>query len=149
MQPSNGENLILQPLNFSFASPMAYLLRTYDNSSAPFFVTYEPGNLTNSFPMIFGENRTTWIFPAFAGGGIIGLDGNPVSLNGGTSYQVSLLMGNESGGASYIWVINDRSQVLFNESLPTSSLSDSSLGPAGEVGEITFQFPFEKTKHSV
>ena len=148
MQPSNNENLILQPLNFSFTSSIAYLLRTYDNPSAPFFVTQEPDNLTNSFPMIFGENQTTWIYPNFAGGGIIGLDGNPVSLDGGSSYQVSLLMGNESGGASYIWVVNDRGQILFNESLPTSP-SYSSLGQAAYAGEITFKFPVADTNHSV
>lgn len=149
IQPSVGENLILQPLNFSFTFPIAYLLRTYGNASAPFFVTNEPGNLTNSFPMIFGENQTTEIFPYFAGGGVIGLDGNPVALDGGTSYQVSLLMGNESGGASYVWIVNDRGQVLYNESLPPSSLSVSSLGASGDAGEITFRFPVASTNNSV
>lgn len=149
IQPSTGENLVLQPLNFSFTSSIAYLLRTYDNSTAPFFVTYEPGSLTQSFPMVYGENKTTSIVPNFAGGGLTGLDGIPVPIDGGTSYEVSLLIGNGSGGASRIWVVSDRGEVLYNLSLPVSSLSDSYLGPSGEVGQVTIQFPVGNTNHSV
>jgi hypothetical protein len=149
MQPSVGQDLVMQPLNFSFTSPMPYLIRTYGNSTDPFFVSYEPGNITQSFPMIYGENQTTIISPDFAGGGLVGLDGNPVSLDGGTTYQVSLLIGNQSGGASQVWVVSDNGEVLYNESLPISSLSTSLLSPSGYVGDYMFQFSVGNTNHSV
>lgn len=150
MQASVGEDIVMQPLNFSFSSSMPYLVRTYADPSGPFFVTFEPGNLTQSYAMVYGENSTTFISPNFVGGGILGLDGNPVALNGGTSYQVSLLIGNQSGGASYVWVVSDRGEALYNESLLASSSSLTGLfGPAGYVGEYTFQFPVGNTNNSV
>jgi hypothetical protein len=150
MQPSVGEDIVMQPLNFSFSSSMPYLIRTYADPSGPFFVTFEPGNLTLSYAMVYGENSTTIVSCNFIGGGITGLDGSPVPLNGGTSYEVSLLIGNESGGASHIWVVSDRGEVLYNESLLASSSSLTGLfGPAGYVGEYTFQFPVGNTNSSV
>jgi hypothetical protein len=152
MQPSVGEDLVMQPLNFSFSSSsMPYLVRTYADSSGPFFISFEPGNLTQSYAMVYGDNSTTFVSPNFVGGGIIGLDGNPVSLNGGTSYEVSLLIGYQSGGAFYVWVMSDRGQVLCNESLLTSSSSSLTglFGPSGYVGEYTFQFPVGNTNSSV
>jgi len=134
----------MQPLNFSFSSSASipYLIRTYSDPTGPFFVSYEPGNLTQSYAMVYGENSTTVVSSNLVGGGIIGLDGNPVSENGGTSYEVSPLMGNQSGGASYIWVVSNEGQVLCNESLLASSSSSISglFGPAGYVGEYTLQF---------
>ena len=147
-QSSLGQDLVMQPLNFSFVSSTPYLIRTYANSSLPFFLTHEPGNLTQSYPMIYGENQTTSISPNFVGGGIVGLDGNPAPLDGGSSYAVSLLIGNQSGGASNLWVVSDKGQVLYNESLP-ASLSGSFLGPSGYVGEYTFRFPVGDTNNSV
>jgi hypothetical protein len=153
MQPSVGEDLVMQPLNFSFSSSssMPYLIRTYADPSGPFFVSFEPGNLSKSYAMVYGENSTTIVSSNFIGGGIIGLDGNPVPLNGGTSYEASLLIGNQSGGASYVWVVSDRGQVLYNESLLASSSSSliGLFGPAGYVGEYTFQFPVGNTNSFV
>jgi hypothetical protein len=150
MQPSVGEDIVMQPLNFSFSSSMPYLIRTYADPSGPFFVSFEPGNLTLSYAMVYGENSTTTVSSNFIGGGMIGLDGNPVPLNGGTSCEVSLLIGNQSGGASYVWVVSDEGQVLYNESLLASSSSLAGLfGPAGYVGEYTFQFPVGNANSSV
>ena len=155
MQPATGQDLVMQPLNFSFSSPSSasipYLIRTYSNFSAPFFVSFEPGNLTHSYAMVYGENLTTSVSPNLVGGGIMGLDGIPVALNGGTDYEVSLVMGYQSGGASDVWVVNDKGQVLYNESLPMSSFSSISglFGPVGYVGEYTLQFPMENTSSSV
>jgi len=153
MQPNVGNDLVMQPLNFSFSSSASipYLVRTYSDPSGPFFVSYEPGNLTQSYAMVYGENSTTVVSSNFIGGGIIGLDGNPVSENGGTSYEVSLLIGNESGGASYIWVVSNEGQILYNESLLASSSSSISglFGPAGYVGEYTLQFPVGNASSSV
>jgi hypothetical protein len=150
MQPSVGEDIVMQPLNFSFSSSMPYLVRTYADPSGPFFVSFEPGNLSQSYSMVYGENRTIFVSPNFVGGGIFGLDGTPIALNGGTSYQVSLLIGNESGGASYVWVVSDRGEVLYNESLTASSSSLTRLfGSAGYVGEYTFQFPVGNSNNSV
>jgi hypothetical protein len=152
MQPNVGDDLVMQPLNFSF-SPSAsipYLIRTYSNLSAPFFVSFEPGNLTDSYSMIYGENSTTAVSVNLVGGGITGLDGTPTAVNGGTEYEVTLVIGNQSGGASDVWVVGDEGQVLYNESLlPSSSPSISGLfGPAGYVGEYSFQFPVENTSSS-
>jgi len=153
MQPYVGEDLVMQPLNFSFSSSASipYLVRTYSDPTGPFFVSYEPGNLTQSYAMVYGENSMTVVSSNFVGGGIIGLDGNPVSENGGTSYEVSLLIGNQSGGASYVWVVSDKGQVLYNESLLASSSSSISglFGPAGYVGEYTLQFPVGNSSSSV
>lgn len=152
MQPSVGEDLVMQPLNFSFSSSVStpYLIRTYTDPSGPFFVSYEPGNLTLSYAMVYGENSTTSVSPSFIGGGILGLEGNPVSVNGGTSYEVTLLIGNQSGGASNIWVVSDGGEILYNESLLASSSSLSgSFGPPGYTGEYTFQFPVGNTNSSV
>src|SRR5487761_38285 len=150
MQPSVGQEIVMQPLNFSFVSPMPYLIRTYDDPIGPFFVSLEPGNLTQSYAMVYGQDATTTVSPNFVGGGMIGLDGNPVPLNGGTSYQVSVLIGNESGGASYVWVVSDGGEVLYNESLLSSSSSlVGSSGPSGYVGEYTFQFPVGNANHYV
>ncbi len=152
MQPSVGDDIVMQPLNFSFSSSMPYLIRTYADPSGPFFVSFEPGNLTQSYAMVYGENSTTTaVSPNFVGSGIIGLDGMPVAVNGGTSYEVSLLIGNQTGGgASYVWVVSDRGQVLYNESLLASSSSLAGLfGPAAYIGEYTFQFPVGDTNSSV
>lgn len=151
MQPSPWQDLVMQPLNFSFSSPMQYLVRTYDNSSDPFFVTLEPGNLSQSYPLIYGESGTTTsISPNFLGGGLLGFDGNVTPINGGTSYEVSLVIGNQSGGASYIWVTSDRGEILYNESLiSSSSLSEQFLSPWGYTGEYSFNFPVVDTNSSV
>jgi hypothetical protein len=155
IQAAVGEDFVMEPLNFSFSpsSSMPYLVRTYADPSGPFFVSSEPGNLTQSYPMIYGENSSTIVSPSLGGGGITGLAGGPIPLNGGTSYEVSLLISNESGGASYAWVVSDKGQVLYNESLLPSSSSSSSLagsfGMAGYVGEYTFQFPVGNTNSSV
>jgi hypothetical protein len=148
VQPSGNQELVMQPLNFSFNSPMPYLIRTYDNSSGPFFISLEPGNLTQSFQMVYGENAAINVFPNYIGGGIIGLNGAPVPLNGGTSYQISLLIGNESGGISSVYVVNDRGEVLYNQSLIASS-TPQSFGKTGYAGEYTFQFPVGNTNRSV
>jgi hypothetical protein len=148
VQTSAERELVMQPLSFSFSSPMPYLIRTYGNASAPFFISLEPGNLTQSIQMVYGENAAINVFPNFIGGGIVGLNGNPIPLNGGTSYQISLLIGNESGGISSVYVVNDRGEVLYNQSL-IAPFPPQSFGSAGYVGEYTFQIPVGNTNRSV
>jgi hypothetical protein len=149
IQASPGEDLVMQPLGFSFngSSSVPYLIRTYDNSSAPFFISYEPGNLSASYPMLYGENETNFLSPDFARAGLIGM-GIPRPIDGGSFYQISLLFGAQGDGASRVWVVSDNGQVLCNESLVDSS-SNSSIGLNGYTGEFTLQFPTPDTSNSV
>ena len=137
-EPAGGYNLVMQPTSFSFTGPASYLTRTYGYPQGPFFVTEEPGNLTQDYTMLYGQNVT--VPTNFAGGGITGL---VVSGEGQGSvfYDATVFIGSESGGMSSIVVTSNSGQVLYNETIAGNGPVIVSFNPQEYVGEYTFEFP--------
>jgi len=52
---SGNYEIVMQPTSFSFSGPASYLVRTYEYPRAPFFITEEPGNLTQEYVMVYGK----------------------------------------------------------------------------------------------
>jgi len=136
-EPAGGYEVVMQPMNFSFTgSPASYLMRTYGYPQGPFFVTEEPGNLTQDYAMLYGQNVT--VQPNFAGGGITSL---VVSREGSIFYVATVFIGNESGGVSSIAVTSNSGQVLYNETIASNGSAIVSFNPQGFSGAYTFEFP--------
>jgi hypothetical protein len=137
-EPAGGYNLVMQPTSFSFTGPASYLTRTYGYPQGPFFVTEEPGNLTQDYSMLYGQNVT--VPTNFAGGGITGL---VVSGEGQGSvfYDATVFIGSESGGMSSIVVTSNSGQVLYNETIAGNGPVIVSFNPQEYVGAYTFEFP--------
>jgi len=135
---SNGYQIVMQPISFSFTGPASYLARTYGDPQAPFFVTEEPGNLTKDYAMLYGQNVT--IHPNFVGGGIIGVEVSREG-NGSIFYVATIQIASESGGMAQLWVRSDTGQILYNETIASSFPVIVSFNPPGYVGTYMFDFP--------
>ena len=105
---------------------------------APFFVTEEPGNLTQDYAMLYGQNVT--VHPNFVGGGITGLEVSREG-NGSIFYVATVSIGSESGGITQRWVRSDTGQILYNETIASNGPVIVSFNPPDYVGTYTFDFP--------
>ncbi|MGA2876732.1 MAG: hypothetical protein ABSE82_14505 [Nitrososphaerales archaeon] len=134
---SNGYYVIAQPTSFSFNSSASYLVRTYAYAEAPFFITQEPGNLTQDYTMLYGQNVT--VDSDFAGGGITSLVVSSEG-NGSIFYDATISI-DGGGGVTQLLVMSDSGQVLYNESITSNDPMIASFSPPEFIGAYTFEFP--------
>jgi len=134
---SNGYYIVTQPTSFSSNGSMSYLVRTYGYPEAPFFITREPGNLTQDYAMLYGQNVT--VDSNFAGGGITSLVVSR-EVNGSIFYDGTISVGG-GGGVTQLLVMSDTGQVLYNESIATNDPMIASFSPPQFMGTYVFGFP--------
>ena len=133
---SGNYQIVMQPTSFSFSGPASYLVRTYEYPRAPYFITQEPGNLTQEYAMLYGQNVT--VRPNFAAGGILGLE---VSREGNGStifYRATIMIG---GGATQLLVKSSSDQILYEQTITSNDPSIVSFDPPEYIGGYTFYFP--------
>ena len=130
-----GFDLVMQPTSFSFVRSAAstYLVRTYGYPEGPFFLTREPGNLTQDYQMLYGE--TVDVGTNFQGGGITGF---AVSKEGPDLYEATI---QTDSGIVRLLVEDSEGKILFNETMESSEPSIVSFNPSSYVGSYTFEFP--------
>jgi hypothetical protein len=124
------------PANFTYGGSMSYLLWSY-NESTPFYITTNiPGQMSNEYEMVWGQNVT---IPVCVGGCLFGL-ASPPQATGATTYQVTPVLGQMSGGATQIWVKNNLGTLLDNESVASNYPLIGSLAPSSFIGIRTLEF---------
>ncbi|MDG6907032.1 MAG: hypothetical protein JRN20_14765, partial [Nitrososphaerota archaeon] len=132
---SASYEVVMQPTSFSFNVPASYLVRTYDYPRAPFFISQEPGNLTQQYAMLYGQNVT--VRPNFTGG-ILGLE---VSREGNGStifYRATVIV---SEGVTQLLVKRSNGQIFYNQTITSNGPAIVSFDTPGYVGAYTFYFP--------
>ena len=132
---SASYEIVMQPTSFSFNVPASYLVRTYDYPRAPFFISQEPGNLTQQYAMLYGQNVT--VRPNFTGG-ILGLE---VSREGNGStifYRATVIV---SEGVTQLLVKRSNGQIFYNQTITSNGPAIVSFDTPGYVGAYTFYFP--------
>ncbi len=128
--------IVMQPTSFSFSGPASYLVRTYEYPRAPFFITREPGNLTQEYAMLYGQKVT--VRPNFAGGGISGLELSRQENSSTIFYRATIIIGE---GATQLLVRSSSGQILYNQSITSNGPTIVSFDPPEYVGAYTFYFP--------
>jgi hypothetical protein len=96
-------------------------------------VSVEPGDLTNLYLLVYGQNTTVDVNTA--GGGIGLLPGSQL----GEGYQLALAINPASGGVTQIWVVDSEGVVLTNASLPT--VGGASFSPPAFFGVYVMTIP--------
>ena len=127
--------LIALPLNFSFTSPSPFVAWDYGNGTAPSFVspvTYEPGNLSQTYGFIFGGNSTIYANLDGGGGSIVNVQTQQ------TSFQALAMIGPQTGGATSLWVKDPNGNLIVNDSLTPNTEPPS---PPGYYGFYELSFP--------
>jgi hypothetical protein len=112
------------------ASPVGAII----NPNQP--VTYEPGQLTNLYQFIYGQNSTVYVNTE---GGGIGLSQPPVTK--GSTCLLTFAIGPQSGGVTRLWAVDSEGTVLANMSLSPTTPSITSLSPPGHLGFYTAAIP--------
>jgi len=112
------------------ASPVGAII----NPNQP--VTYEPGQLTNLYQLIYGRNSTVYVNTA---GGGIGLSLPPVAQ--GSTCLLTFAIGPQSGGVTRLWAVDSEGTVLTNTSLSPTTPSITSFSPPGYLGFYTAAIP--------
>jgi len=127
--------LVALPLNYSFMSPSPFVAWDYGNGTTPSFVspvTYEPGNLSQTYGFIFGGNSTIYA----------NLDGGGGSLENmqtqQKSFQALAMIGPQTGGATSLWVKDPNGNLIVNDSLTPDTEPPS---PSGYYGFYELSFP--------
>lgn len=134
---TDGFYILAQPASFSFSGHASYLVRTYDNPEAPFFVSQEPGNLAKDYAMLYGQNLTVDL--NFGGGGITSL---VVSSDGyGSSFYEATLVVGQGSGVDRLVVTSDGGEILYNQSIVGSNALAASFNPPEFGGTYAFAFP--------
>ena len=130
-----GFDLVMQPTSFSFVGSEAstYLVRTYGHPEGPFFLTREPGNLTQDYQMLYG--KTVEVGTNFEGGGITGF---AVSKEGPDLYEATI---QTDSGIVRLLVEDSEGKILYNGTMESSEASIVSFNPSQYVGSYTFEFP--------
>ncbi|MGD0318090.1 MAG: hypothetical protein ABSB56_00110 [Nitrososphaerales archaeon] len=116
-------------VNWWAASPVGAII----NPDLP--ITQEPGQLTNLYQFIYGQNST--VFVNTEGGGIGLLP--PVSQ--GNTYQLTFAINPQSGGVTRVWAVDSEGTVLTNMSLYPTTPSITSFSPPGYFGFYTAAIP--------
>ena len=112
------------------ASPVGAII----NPNQP--VTFEPGQLTDLYQFIYGQNST--VFVNTEGGGI-GLSLPPVTQD--NTCLLTFAIGPESGGVMRLWAVDSDGTVLTNMSLSPTTPSITSFSPPGYLGFYTAAIP--------
>jgi hypothetical protein len=116
-------------VNWWAASPVGAII----NPDLP--ITQEPGQLTNLYQFIYGQNST--VFVNTEGGGIGLLP--PVSQ--GNTYQLTFAINPQSGGVTRVWAVDSEGTMLTNMSLYPTTPSITSFSPPGYFGFYTAAIP--------
>jgi hypothetical protein len=116
-------------VNWWAASPVGAII----NPDLP--ITQEPGQLTNLYQFIYGQNST--VFVNTEGGGIGLLP--PVSQ--GNTYQLTFAINPQSGGVTRVWAVDSEGTMLTNISLYPTTPSITSFSPPGYFGFYTAAIP--------
>jgi len=127
--------LIALPLNFSFTSPSPFVAWDYGNGTTPSFVspvTYEPGNLSETYGFPFGGNSTIYANLDGGGGSLVNVQKQQ------TNFQALVMIGPQTGGASSLWVKDPNGNLIINESLTPNTEPPS---PPGHYGFYELSFP--------
>jgi hypothetical protein len=133
------------PANFTYGGSISYLLWSY-NKSTPFYITTSiPGQLSDEYGMVWGQNVTV---PVCVGGCLFGLASPPLAI-GANAYQVTPIVGQMVGGATQVWVKNNLGTLLDNESLPSSYPRAGSFAPPGFTGLRTLEFNVPNNSTSI
>ncbi|MCL5068467.1 MAG: hypothetical protein M1368_08975 [Thaumarchaeota archaeon] len=127
---------MMQPTSFSFGGPASYLVRTYDYPRAPFFITQEPGNLTQQYAMLYGQSVT--VRPNFAGGGILGLEVLREGNGSTIFYRATVII---SEGVTQLLVRSSSGQILYNQAITSNGPTIVTFDPPEYIGAYTFYFP--------
>jgi len=133
------ENLAL-PLNSTLSGAPVWYANWYGNTTegpvidANIPVSVEPGDLTNLYQLIYGQNTTVDVNTA--GGGIGLLPGSQL----GDEYQLALAINPASGGVTQIWAVDSEGVVLTNASLPTVG-GIASFSPPAFFGVYVMTIP--------
>ena len=127
--------LIALPLNYSFTSPSPFVAWDYGNGTTPSFVspvTYEPGNLSETYGFIFGGNSTIYANLDGGGGSLVNIQTQQ------TSFQALAMIGPQTGGATSLWVKDPKGNLIVNDSLTPDTEPPS---PPGYYGFYELSFP--------
>jgi len=112
------------------ASPVGAII----NPNQP--VTSEPGQLTNLYQFIYGQNSTVYVNTA---GGGIWLSHPPVTQ--GSTCVLMFAIGPQSGGVTRLWAVDSEGTVLTNMSLSSTTPSITSFSPPGYLGFYVAAIP--------
>jgi hypothetical protein len=112
------------------ASPVGAII----NPNQP--VTYEPGQLTNLYQFIYGQNSTVYVNTE---GGSVELSLPPVTQ--GSTCLLTFAIGPQSGGVTRLWAVDSEGTVLTNMSLSPTTPSITSFSPPGYLGFYTAAVP--------
>jgi hypothetical protein len=127
------------PLNVSPSFDSGYFLLWQYNGTGnmPFLVSWEPGHLSENYPLLYGQNSTVYV--NLEGGGV-----HLVSLDPGAGYSlVSLNVTPESGGITRVWATGFQGTMLTNITLPSSS---KGIAPGGYTGILELLIPSAKNQ---
>jgi hypothetical protein len=127
--------LVALPLNYSFTSPSPFMTWDYGNGTTPPFVspvTYEPGNLSETYGFIFGGNSTIYANLDGGGGSLVNVQTQQ------TSFQALAMIGPQTGGATSLWVKDPNGNLIVNDSLTPNTEPPS---PGGYFGFYELSFP--------
>jgi hypothetical protein len=127
--------LVALPLNYSFSSPSPFVAWDCGNGTAPSFVspvTYEPGNLSETYGFVFGSNSTIYANLDGGGGSLVNVQTQQ------TGFQALAMIGPQTGGASSLWVKDPNGNVIVNDSLTPNTEPPS---PPGYYGFYELSFP--------
>jgi hypothetical protein len=127
--------LIALPLNYSFTSPSPFVAWDYGNGTTPLFVspvTYEPGNLSETYGFMFGGNSTIYANLDGGGGRLVNVQTQE------TSFQTLAMIGSQTGGATSLWVKDPNGNLIVNDSLTPDTEPPS---PSGYYGFYELSFP--------
>jgi hypothetical protein len=120
----------IEYVNWWAASPVGAIV----NPNQP--VTLEPGQLTNLYQFIYGQNSTVYVN---TGGGGIELSLPPVTH--GSTCLLTFAIGPQSGGVTRLWAVDSEGTVLTNMSLSPTTPSITSFSPPGYLGFYTAAVP--------
>jgi hypothetical protein len=123
--PDQERQLIALPLNYSFTSPSPFVAWDYGNGTTPSFVspvTYEPGNLSETYGFIIGGNSTICANLDRGGGSLVNVQTQQ------TSSQALAMIGPQTGGVTSLWVNDPNGNLIVNESLTPNTEPPSPAG---------------------
>jgi len=127
--------LIALPLNYSFTTPSPFVAWDYGNGTTQSFVSpvsYEPGNLSETYGFPFGGNSTIYANLDGGGGSLVNVQTQQ------TSFQALAMIGPQTGGATSLWVKDPNGNLIVNDSLTPNTEPPS---PPGYYGFYDLSFP--------
>ena len=138
-----NSQLLMLPINSTFAGSMPYLVWGFGASGSssspiagapPYFSSTEPGNLSKTYPFIFGQSNTVNVNLA-GGGGVYVFPGGQVSDGMRT---IEVLANDTSGGIVSVVADVDGRQISLTGAMQPNA---SPLAPLGFFGIQYLEFP--------